>query len=85
MTTEKSAVRRIDTIDIQRCGDEVRFVVSGDGFLYNMVRIIVGTLLEVGAHRMSAEDVRYALDSKVRENAGPTAPAQGLCLWEVFY
>ena len=82
---KKSAVRRIDTIDIQRCGDEVRFVVSGDGFLYTMVRIIVGTLLEVGAHRMSAEDVRYALDSKVRENAGPTAPAQGLCLWEVFY
>ena len=82
---KKSAVRRIDTIDIQRCGDEVRFVVSGDGFLYNMVRIIVGTLLEVGAHRMTAQNVEFALESKVRENAGPTAPAQGLCLWEVFY
>lgn len=82
---KKSAVRRIDAIDITRHGEEIRFTVSGDGFLYNMVRIIVGTLLEVGAHRMSAEDVRYALDSKVRENAGPTAPAQGLCLWEVFY
>ena len=50
-----------------------------------MVRIIVGTLLEVGAGRMTAEDVRFALESKSRENAGPTAPAQGLCLWEVFY
>lgn len=82
---KKSAVRRIDAIDITRHGEEIRFTVSGDGFLYNMVRIIVGTLLEVGAHRMSAEDVRHALDSKVRENAGPTAPAQGLCLWAVFY
>lgn len=82
---KKSAVRRIDAIDIARHGEEIRFTVSGDGFLYNMVRIIVGTLLEAGAHRMSAEDVRYALDSKVRENAGPTAPAQGLCLWEIFY
>ena len=82
---KKSAVRRIDAIDITRHGEEIRFTVSADGFLYNMVRIIVGTLLEAGAHRMSAEDVRYALDSKVRENAGPTAPAQGLCLWEIFY
>ena len=82
---KKSAVRRIDAIDITRHGEEIRFTVSGDGFLYNMVRIIVGTLLEAGAHRMSAEDVRYALDSKVRENAGPTVPAQGLCLWEIFY
>ncbi len=82
---KKSAVRRIDAIDIQRLGDEVRFVVSGDGFLYNMVRIIVGTLLEVGAHRMTAADVEFALESRVRENAGPTAPAQGLWLWEVFY
>ncbi len=82
---KKSAVRRIDAIDITRLGDEVRFAVSGNGFLYNMVRIIVGTLLEVGAGRMTAEDVRFALESKSRENAGPTAPAQGLCLWEVFY
>lgn len=82
---KKSAVRRIDAIDITRLGDEVRFVVSGDGFLYNMVRIIVGTLLEVGAHRMTARDVELALESKVRENAGPTAPAQGLWLWDIRY
>ncbi len=82
---KKSAVRRIDKIDITRSGEELRFTVSGDGFLYNMVRIIVGTLLEVGVHRMTAADVEHALASKQRENAGPTAPAQGLCLWEVFY
>ena len=82
---KKSAVRRIDAIDITRLGDELRFVVSGDGFLYNMVRIIVGTLLEVGAHRMTAEDVRFALESKSRENAGPTAPAQGLWLYDIRY
>ena len=82
---KKSAVRRIDTIDITRIGDEIRFTVSGNGFLYNMVRIIVGTLLEAGAHRMSAEDVKRALESKVRENAGPTVPGQGLTLAEVKY
>jgi len=82
---KKSAVRRIDTIDITRIGDEIRFTVSGNGFLYNMVRIIVGTLLEAGAHRMSAEDVKRALESKVRENAGPTVPGQGLRLEEVRY
>lgn len=82
---KKSAVRRIDTIDITRIGDEIRFTVSGNGFLYNMVRIIVGTLLEAGAHRISADDVKRALESKVRENAGPTAPGQGLRLEEVRY
>ncbi len=82
---KKSAVRRIDAIDITRDGEELHFRVSGDGFLYNMVRIIVGTLLEVGAHRMTAADVEHALLSKRRENAGPTAPAQGLCLWDVRY
>lgn len=82
---KKSAVRRIDTIDITHIGEEIRFTVSGNGFLYNMVRIIVGTLLEAGAHRMSAEDVKRALESKVRENAGPTVPGQGLTLAEVKY
>lgn len=82
---KKSAVRRIDAIDIIRLGDEIRFTVAGSGFLYNMVRIIVGTLLEVGAHRMTADDVKFALESKNRENAGPTAPAQGLTLAEIRY
>lgn len=82
---KKSAVRRIDGIRIEQLGSEVRFTLSGNGFLYNMVRIIVGTLLEVGAGRMTPEEVAAALSSRDRANAGPTAPAQGLCLEEVRY
>ncbi len=82
---KKSAVRRVDEIRIDTLGSEVRFTVSGNGFLYNMVRIIVGSLLEVGAHRMTKNDLAAALESKKRENAGPTAPACGLCLAEVRY
>ena len=82
---KKSAVRRIDTIDIQRCGDEVRFVVSGDGFLYNMVRIIVGTLLEIGLGGRQPETLPELLARGIRAEAGETAPAKGLCLMEVRY
>ena len=82
---KKSAVRRIDTIDIQRCGDEVRFVVSGNGFLYNMVRIIVGTLLEIGLGRRQPETLPELLARGIHAEAGETAPAKGLCLMEVRY
>lgn len=83
--TKKSTVRRIESIGISRAGDELRFTLSGDGFLYNMVRIIVGTLLEVGAGRMAAEDIDRIFASGDRRAAGPTAPAKGLCLWETRY
>lgn len=82
---KRSAVRRVDEIRIDPLGSELRFTVSGNGFLYNMVRIIVGSLLEVGARRMTQEALAAALESKKRENAGPTAPACGLCLYEVRY
>lgn len=82
---KRSAVRRVDEIRIDSLGSELRFTVSGNGFLYNMVRIIVGSLLEVGAQRMTQEALAAALKSKKRENAGPTAPACGLCLYEVRY
>lgn len=82
---KKSAVRRIDEIRIDSLGSELRFTVSGNGFLYNMVRIIVGSLLEVGAQRMTQEALAAALKSKKRESAGPAAPACGLCLYEVRY
>lgn len=82
---KKSAVRNLKKISIERCGGEVRFTLTGDGFLYNMVRIIVGTLLEVGMGKRPADDVPAALASKNREPAGFTAPAQGLTLWEVCY
>lgn len=82
---KKSTVRRVDEIKIERIGEELRFSVSGDGFLYNMVRIIVGTLVEVGLGERSAESVSAAIESLDRQQAGQTAPACGLILWEVRY
>ena len=82
---KKSAVRCLKRIDIERRGDEVRVAMTGDGFLYNMARIIAGTLLEVGTHRRAAEDMEAILASRERGNAGFTAPAHGLTLWEVRY
>jgi tRNA pseudouridine38-40 synthase len=66
-------------------GEVVTFEVVGNGFLYMMVRIIVGTLVEVGLGRMPGEQVAMILDSKDRGQAGPTAPPQGLSLMQVEY
>lgn len=82
---KKSTVRLVDTIDIQRRKDRVIFTVHGTGFLQNMVRIIVGTLLEVGRGYWEPERVQVILDSKDRKQAGPTAPPEGLCLIKVDY
>ena len=82
---KKSAVRDLRAIEIERRGGEVRLSFTGDGFLYNMVRILTGTLLEVGSGQRSAESVKLALESLDREQAGFTAPAQGLILWDVKY
>lgn len=59
--------------------------IKGDGFLYNMVRIIAGTLLEIGSHKRPVEDIQRLLGLKDRKQAGKTAPAQGLYLEQVFY
>lgn len=83
--TKKSTVRRVDRIEIQRDGGYVRFTFHGTGFLQNMVRIMVGALLEVGCGRMTAEELRAVLETGERRKAGPTAPAQGLCLMSVDY
>ena len=82
---KKSTVRTVDGLEIVRRHELLYFNVHGDGFLQNMVRILVGTLLEVGAGRMTADDVRAALESGDRKLAGPTAPAKGLCLMRVEY
>ena len=82
---KKSAVRRIDSIAITEKNGEVRFALTGNGFLYNMVRIIVGTLLEVGAGERSVSSVSEALASRDRAKAGFTAPANGLILYDVYY
>lgn len=77
--------RTVVRSEVTREGDMVIFTVEADGFLYNMVRIFVGTLLDVQAGRLDAESVRQALKTGCREYAGATAPAQGLFLDEVFY
>lgn len=82
---KKSTVRLVDRIEIEREGGYLRFIFHGTGFLQNMVRIIVGTLLEVGYGRMSVEQVAEVLANPERQKAGPTAPAQGLCLVGVDY
>ena len=82
---KKSAVRELKSIQLVRDGEELRFILTGNGFLYNMVRIIVGTLLEVGSGQRSIDSVSEALSSKNRGTAGFTAPPQGLFLWDEKY
>lgn len=82
---KKSAVRTLHRLDIETDGDEVRFVLTADGFLHHMVRILVGTLLEVGAGKRGTETIPLLLTERCREGAGETAPAKGLCLTEVRY
>ena len=81
---KKSTVRYIRSIDIQQDENELRLYFTGNGFLHNMVRILVGTLVEVGRGERSAESVPELFGSK-RAEAGFLAPAQGLCLEEVMY
>jgi len=81
---KKSTLRRINALEICREGNEIRITVTGNGFLYNMVRIMVGTLLEVGTGKRDADSIPTLFGGK-RENAGYLVPAQGLCLMEVAY
>ena len=81
---KKSTVRRVDAISITREGEELRIDISGNGFLYNMVRIMVGTLIEVGLHQRTADSIP-SLFGAARQQAGVLMPAQGLCLMEVTY
>ena len=77
---KKSTVRLVDSITIERRKDRIIFTFHGTGFLQNMVRILVGTLLEVGRGFWEPEQVQSILDSRDRKQAGPTAPPEGLCL-----
>ena len=78
-------VRTITACAVARHGDEVEITVTADGYLYNMVRILAGTLCEVGAGRMQPEDIPGILASRDRHKAGPTLPAKGLFLKSVEY
>ena len=83
--TKKSTVRRVDCITIQELGPELLFTFEGNGFLYHMVRILVGTLLEVGRGNLPPEEMGDILVSQDRKRAGETVPACGLCLVDVRY
>ncbi|BAQ15070.1 putative tRNA pseudouridine synthase A [Clostridium botulinum] len=81
----KTSVRTISKFEINKKGDFIKFIITGDGFLYNMVRIIVGTLIEIGLNKREPEYIKYVIKSKDRTKAGKCVPSSGLCLKEVFY
>ncbi len=83
--TKKSTTRTIEKITIERNGEMLQFTFVGNGFLHKMVRILVGTLLEIGAGTKELAIIDELFATKVREGAGETAPAQGLFLDEVYY
>ena len=78
-------VRTVYELDVQKEGDIITIRISGNGFLYNMVRIIVGTLIKVGMKVYPAEHVKEILDAQDRNTAGPKAPAKGLTLVDIKY
>ena len=82
---KKSTVRRMDQIGIHTDGTKVVFTYTGNGFLYNMVRILTGTLLEVGLGKRRPEEMTAVLEARNREAAGATAPPEGLLLMQVEY
>lgn len=82
---KKSSIRTIHSIDIEKIGDELRFTYCGSGFLYNMVRILTGTLIEVGKHEREPKSMPALIAAKQRSLAGHTAPAHALCLSKVDY
>lgn len=82
---KKSTVRRIDEISIVREGNLLSFTFVGNGFLHHMIRILMGTLLEVGMGKRTPESMTDILEACNRETAGPLVPAKGLTLMKVYY
>lgn len=81
-STAETTVRRILDISVRKEENKIIIEVKGNGFLYNMVRIIAGTLIEVGKGKINPEAVKEIIEAKDRRKAGPTAPARGLTLVE---
>ena len=84
-TSSKSSVRIIYKAVVKRQDDRVIIELTGNGFLYNMVRIIAGTLVDVGIGKIKPEEIKNIIEEKDRKKAGKTLPARGLCLLEVQY
>jgi tRNA pseudouridine38-40 synthase len=83
--SRKSTMRTIESIDIEKNGNEVVLTYNGDGFLYHMVRILTGTLIEAGLHQRTLASVPELLENGTRDMAGFLVPAKGLALMEVRY
>ena len=81
----QSTERTIYSLNVDKDEQYIKIRVTGDGFLYNMVRIMVGTLLEVGIGKISPEAIKDILLAKDRNRAGRSVPPQGLCLEQVYY
>ena len=81
----KTSVRTISGLELELKDDVIKIFVSADGFLYNMVRIIVGTLIEVGKGKIKPEDIESIIKNGDRSKAGPCVPPNGLVLEKVFY
>ncbi len=84
-TSSKSSIRTIYSAKVEKNGERINIELTGNGFLYNMVRIIAGTLLEVGLGKIKPEEITEIIESKDRQRAGKTLPPQGLYLVEVDY
>lgn len=84
-TSVVDKVRTVHDLQLEWYGEELHMTISGNGFLYNMVRIIAGTLWEVGTGKRDAKNIVDIIESKNRDKAGKTAPAHGLYLEEVHY
>lgn len=82
---EEERIRTIYRCSVTRAGDDITLSVTGDGFLYNMVRIMAGTMTEIGEGRRSAQEITKIIASRDRARAGITAPPEGLYLDAVFY
>lgn len=81
----ESTVRCIYDLQVKKEGEVITISVKGNGFLYNMVRILAGTLMKVGAGQIQPEEIPEIIEAKDRQKAGPTAPAHGLTLVEIQY
>ena len=84
-TDMEVTVREVFSLDVEEDGNIVRIFIKADGYLYNMVRIITGTLVKVGEGRLSPDAIPEIIEKKDRNFAGPTAPPQGLALYEIYY
>ena len=84
-TSSKSTVRTIYKAEIKQDGERIIIELTGNGFMYNMVRIIAGTIVDVGLGNIKPEEIPQIIESKDRTKAGKTLPAEGLYLVEVYY